>query len=129
MKKILLLISSAFLFTLMLVGCSAKLQNSITFNNMSASDLYINFRGSTISVPSGKVVSIKEIPHGTFTYATTYSIPPEMTGTANGDVSGSVTINASTRIQVIFSSAVVGTSYTLYATISNSDDQSNLTGP
>ncbi len=131
MKKHLLLISSVLMFTVLIIGCSSKVDTSVTFNNISASHIMVNFRGSIVEVPSGKVVVLKAIPEGTFAYATTYSIPPGMTGTAQGDVSGSITIGVATKVQILYSSFINESSYTLSATKSNSDDQnaSTTTGP
>ncbi len=110
---------------LIITGCSTSVNNSITFKNSSDSELRINFRGGVIDVAAGKTSVISEIPKGTYDYATTFSVPSGITGSsAKGDVSGSVDIKAGTKILVFYTSAFTGGTYTLNATKTSSDDQS-----
>ncbi len=132
MKNNLLLISSVLLFTVFIAGCSSKVDTSLTFNNISASQLLVNFRGSIVEVPSGKVVVLKAIPQGTYSYATTYSVPSNYKSNASGDIAGTVVIGVATKVQILYSSSVSDSTYTLFATKSNSDDQNattSTTGP
>ncbi len=123
-----------FVFFLVLVmclnsGCSSTVNNSITFKNLSASDLYINFRGEVITVPAGQTSIVKEIPKGQYTYATTYSVPSSASNSSEqGDLAGTVKITAGTKILVLYSSAFINNVYYLSATLSNSDDQSTTSG-
>ncbi len=111
-------------------GCSASVNNSIKFKNLAAGDIVVNFRGQDVSVAAGGTGEIKEIPQGTYKYATTYTIPiGASSSTTTGDVSGQVVINAGTRILVLYSSTLINGVYTLSATISNSDSQTSTTGP
>ncbi len=110
------------------LGCSSSPNNSVTFQNMAAADVYVNFRGQVITVPAGKTSSVKNIPNGTYIYATTFAIPAGVTGSSTqGNVSGSLQIKVGTKISFIYSSTLVGSAYTLYVTISDSDDQSSST--
>lgn len=134
MKKIFISILAALLLTIGFLGCSVSVNNSVTFNNMSDSDLFVNFRGSVVSVPASKSVVVKEIPNGTYNYATTYTVPVNVTSSSvQGDVSGTLIIKAGTKIQILYSSVNNSGVYVLSATMSNSDDQStkttNPTGP
>lgn len=84
----------------------------------------INFRSNLYSVDPGNTFSITDVPKGTYTYATTYELPAGATGSSEvGDVSGNVVFAASTNILVVYSSTFNDGAYTIYATISNSDDQ------
>ena len=64
MNKRLLIIFSAVVLILISTGCSGSLENSLKFKNFAAGDVYINFRGSLITVASGKTVELKELPKG-----------------------------------------------------------------
>ena len=112
-------------------GCSTSVNNSITFKNLAAGDIIVNFRGQDISVAAGGTGVIKEIPQGTYKYETTYSIPAGATSSATtGDVAGQVVINAGTKILILYSSTLINGVYTLSATTSNSDTQKiSTTGP
>lgn len=122
-----------FVLLFSLTSCSSKVDNSLTFKNMSASTLYVNFRGEVITVSEGETKIVKEIPKGTYDYSTTYSVPPTTVSSGTqGAVSGQVVLKAGTKILVLYSSTFVSGVYTLYATISNSDNldtEDSLTGP
>jgi hypothetical protein len=124
MKK-LLIFSSLVLFSFGL-GCSSKLNNSIEIRNLAWGELHFNFRGESITVPAGnareQVVTLKELPKGLFEYSTTFEIPANATNTAaQGDVSGTVNINAGTKILILYSSTFIEGSYTLFATLSTNE--------
>jgi hypothetical protein len=111
-------------------GCSGKINNSVTFNNLALGTVYVNFRGEAINVTSGNSVVVQEIPNGTYNYATTFSLPAgAIGGSLQGDYKGTMTIAAGTKITILYSSTFINGSYILYATISNSDDQGSPTGP
>ncbi len=94
------------------------------FKNAAASEIYVNFRGNLVKISSGNFVQIKNIPQGKYKYVTTYDIPTGVTGSSiSGDVNGTVTINAGTKILVFYSSYISGGIYTLTATESNNDNQ------
>ncbi len=122
-----------FLFSLIILsfqGCKKTVDNRIAFNNLSGTDLIINFRGQDIKVAVGQKVEINEIPKGTYTYATSFSIPVGATTASTfGDVSGSVNIKAETKILIIYTSTLLNGVFTLSATLSSSDNQSNPTSP
>ncbi|MBK6913593.1 MAG: hypothetical protein IPH11_07970 [Ignavibacteriales bacterium] len=119
-----------FLLILGFVGlnCSSSLENSITFQNLASNRIFINFRGELITVEAGETKIVKEIPKGLFTYSTTYEIPAGAQGSSTiGDVSGEMDIFAGTKILIVYSSTYLVGTYTLYATFSSSDDQSQIT--
>jgi len=130
MKKSFIYIFLFSLTILSLQGCKTTVNNKITFNNLSTTDLIINFRGQNINVAVGQKVEIKEIPKGTYTYATSFSKPAGATSKSTvGDVNGSATIKAGTKILIIYTSSLDNGVFTLSATLSSSDDQSNPTSP
>lgn len=111
-------------------GCSAKINNSVTFTNLSQGNVIVNFRGEAITVTPGNSVIVQEIPKGTYNYDTNYSIPANaISGSSQGAVSGNLIISAGTKILILYSSTVIGGAYILIATISSSDNQGAPTGP
>lgn len=107
------------------LGCSGSSENSIQFKNLSAGDIYVNFRGSFITVAPGKTAEIKSVPKGTYAYSTTFEVPANtISSAAEGAVSGNVTLQPGTKILIVYSSTFVEGVYTIYATISSSDDVS-----
>ncbi len=124
MKKIILSIL-CIIAVFSLNSCSKSVNNSLTFNNQSEGTIYINFRGGIITVPAGQTSSIKEIPQGKYNYATTFEVPAGTTSSSSqGDISGTVTLNAGTKILLFYTSTLSNGSYTLSVTVSNSDDLS-----
>ena len=125
MKKLLLLL----VLPLILAGCSSSLDNNLTLKNLSAGKIFLNFKGDIITVESGKTVVVKDIPKGTYTYATTYEIPASATSASFvGDATGSLSFKPGTKVTILYSSVLSGTAYTLYATMSTSDDQATKDG-
>ncbi len=113
-------------------GCSSTSNNSVTFTNYTQGDLYINFRGSLINVPAGQNSVIKEIPKGTYNYATTFSVPAGTTSSSSqGNLNGTIKVQAGTKILFLYSSTFSNGAYTVFVTMSNSDDQNatTLTAP
>ncbi len=107
------------------IGCSSQLESKVVFKNIAAGALRINFKGEEVNVPAGKTVTVQAIRNGVYTYSTTYDIPSGATSSsASGAVSGDVTITAGTKVLIIYSSTYINGVYTLFATVSSSDDQS-----
>ena len=134
MKKYISLLSVLFLFVFIFASCDSDLENKFTFKNYSAGQVLINFRGSLHTVDAGATYTIQEVPKGTYSYVTTYQVPAGTeSSSAIGAVEGTVIFKASTRVLVVYSSTFVEGAYTIYATISSTDDLSsdddNSTGP
>jgi hypothetical protein len=111
-------------------GCSGKVNNSVTFKNLAAGNVYVNFRGEAITLTPNNTATVQEIPKGTYNYATTFSLPTgAIGGSAQGDVKGDLIITAGTKITILYSSTLINGSYILFATISSSDDQGTPTSP
>ena len=129
--KYIISLSVCIILTFMLIGgCSGKVNNSVTFKNLSQSTVYVNFRGEAIEMTIGNTSTIQEIPKGTYNYSTTYSVPAgAISSSVQGAVTGNLNIAAGTKILIIYSSTLLNGVYLLSATISNSDDQGILTGP
>jgi len=113
---------------LLFLGCSNSINNKITIKNMADGDIYFNFRGSIIDVAAGQTTVISNIPKGKYNYSTTYIIPAGTTSsTAQGDMSGTFTLNAGTNIGLLYASILSNGTYTISVTISNSDNQATST--
>ncbi len=128
MKKFISL-SAVIIAMFFLNGCSNSVNNALTFKNSAAGNLYINFRGSIITVVAGKTVQVKDIPQGTYDYKTTYELPAGTTSsTVVGDVDGTVNLDAGTKILVYYTSSISGNVYSLNASKTDNEDQ-NKTNP
>ncbi len=103
MKKIAVL----FALLIALVGCSND--NKITISNISSGAIYFNFRAYQYVIEIDSAVTINEIPNGTYTYATTYTVPA---GAKTWDVKGDAAAGQisfekkNTQVLLIYSGAV-----------------------
>lgn len=111
-------------------GCAAKVNNRVSFKNLAAATVYVNFRGQLITVLPGAVSSVTEIPKGSYEYSTTYQVPAgALSSSSQGAVSGIITINAGTQVLVIYSSTLLNNTYLFSATISTSEEITGSTNP
>jgi hypothetical protein len=125
MKKILAVITILTISMSFFSGCSETVGTKITFQNFASNKVYINFRASLITVNAGESVELTDVPKGTYDYATTYEIPFGTTSSsAEGDVSGEITLSAGTRVLVVYASTFVDFIYRINATKTTSDDLS-----
>jgi len=123
MKKILAITALFAICMSFLSGCSNSVDNSLTFKNGASNKIYINFRGSLIPVEANKTMELTDLDRGTYSYETTFDVPAgTTTAKSEGAVSGQVSLEAGTKILVVYSSIFSDGSYTLSATISTSDD-------
>ena len=120
-------IISSFIF---INGCSAKVNNSVTFKNLALGTVYVNFRGDAITVNPGSSATVQEIPKGTYNYDTNFSLPADaIGGSAQGAIKGTLIITAGTKISILYTSTLINGAYILYATVSSSADQGTPTSP
>ncbi len=123
MKRNIILLPVLIVFALLLSSCDSKLGNTLTIRNLSAGKLLINFRASIYEVPIGESFTIKDIQRGTFTFTTTYGVPSGTeSSSVEGDASGSLVFKQNTRILILYSSTFFDGNYTLFATLTSSDD-------
>jgi len=130
MRKIFIVIIGLFLF---LAGCKSTVTNSVTFKSIAIGNMYVNFMGETFTIVPNGSKTVRNIPKGTYTYSTTYDIPSGITSVSlNGDVSGSVIMNADTKITVLYSSSIQGSgeqkNYIINASMSSNDKIDTPTG-
>ena len=133
MKRIFAVILLVSSLILNFNGCTKELENNITLKNLAAGAIHFNFRGEVLTVAAGKTVTLSAIPVGLYSYSTTYSLPASATGSSvQGEASGTIEVNAATKFLILYSSTFISGNYVLYATTSNSDDQTpddTPTGP
>ena len=126
MKRLLILLAFIPLIVLTFQSCSTTVDNRFTFQNLAQADVYVNFRASLITVKAGETVEVKDMPKGLYSYETTYEVPAgTISSSAEGDVSGQVTVNAGTKLLIVYSSTYIVTSntYLLSASLTSSDDE------
>lgn len=106
-----------------LLSCSDGPINKITFQNLAAGDVLVNFKGSQIEVPSQSTAVLQDIDKGEYEYETIFSIPFGATDFGSeGDISGTFILRAGTKIIVTYTSVLMEGKYTIYATVTNSND-------
>jgi len=106
-----------------LLSCSDGPINKITFQNLAAGDVLVNFKGSQIEVPSQSTAVLQDIDKGEYEYETIFSIPYGATEFGSeGDISGTFILRAGTKIIVTYTSVLKEGKYTIYATVTNSND-------
>ena len=114
------------ILSISLLSCSDGPLNKITVQNIAAGDVYLNFRGTQVNIPSGQTAELQDIDPGEYEYETVFSIPAGATSfSSDGEMSGTLNLRAGTQILVIYSSVFdEGGSYTIYASVTTSDDLS-----
>ena len=114
------------ILSISLLSCSDGPLNKITVQNIAAGDVYLNFRGTQVNIPSGQTVELQDIDQGEYEYETVFSIPAGASSSSSeGEMSGTFILRAGTKILVIYSSVFdQGGSYTIYASVTSSDDLS-----
>jgi hypothetical protein len=111
------------IMSISLLSCSEGPINKITFQNLAAGDVYVNFKGSQIEVPSQTSVVLEDIDKGEYEYETVFSIPYGTTSfSSEGDISGTFIFRAGTKILVMYTSVLTDGVYTIYASVTVSDD-------
>ncbi|MBE0570564.1 MAG: hypothetical protein IH618_03395 [Ignavibacteriaceae bacterium] len=109
--------------SLTLINCSDGPINKITLQNIADGDVYLNFRGTQTLVPSGSTIELQDIDKGEYEYETVYEVPSEATSfTAEGEMSGTLILTAGTKILIIYSSVFSEGSYSIFASVTSSDD-------
>jgi len=107
------------------LSCSDGPINKITFQNLADGDVYVNFKGSQIEVLSQSTVELEDIDKGEYEYETIFTLPYGTTDfSSEGEMSGSFILKAGTKIIVTYTSVSNEGTYTIYASVTSSDDLS-----
>lgn len=111
------------------ISCESFIENKITVDNSSASNIELLIAGKSYDIPSNSNLVLSDFKKGTFAYQTIYTVPFGVTtATAEGDVSGEITLLAGTEVLLKYTSFASDSSYTIYGILSSSDDV-NSTDP
>ena len=111
------------ILSLTLISCSDGPINKITLQNKADGDVYLNFRGTQTLVPSGSTIELQDIDKGEYEYETVYEVPSGATSfSAEGEMSGTLILTAGTKILVIYSSVFNEGSYSIFASVTSSND-------
>ncbi|MDD5675004.1 MAG: hypothetical protein PHC61_12615 [Chitinivibrionales bacterium] len=127
MKKVVFLFMVAV--AIYLIGCSSAPwdNNRVDIQNLAAGILF-NFRDSVYTVDASTSISIKNIPNGTYVYATTYSLPPGAKSVTMKGGSGSLVFQrGDSRYQFLYSGTIADSVYTVGPTISGTDNGLTIT--
>ena len=128
------------------LSCSDTVDNRVTFLNYAGGGVYVNFKADLIhispsvppngegllEIPPGEKVDIEEIFKGEYEYETIFELPVGATSSAaEGELAGTFLIKAGTKILVIYTSTFIDGEYTIFASVTTSDDQTepNPVGP
>jgi hypothetical protein len=107
-----------------LFSCSDNPINTITVTNNAAFGVQLNFKGTLTSIPAGGTVQLTDILQGEYAYETIFEVPANSTYDASESCAGTFTLNAGTKIQMVYVSVFDGTNYSITASITTSDNLS-----
>lgn len=111
------------LTSISLLSCSDGPINKITFQNLADGDVFVNFKGSQIEVLSQSTVELEDIDKGEYEYETIFTLPFGTTEfSSEGEMSGSFILRAGTKIIVTYTSVSIEGKYTIYASVTSSND-------
>jgi len=119
-----------FLFLIILsvglLSCSDNPINTITIQNWASNNVYLNFKGSlTEVVAPGASIQMTDILQGEYEYETIFEVPGTATEyDASESCAGTLVFKAGTKILIIYTSAFDGTTYSLAASVTTSDNLS-----
>lgn len=129
MKKNLIIFSAIIGIIFSFVRCEPFIENKIIIQNNAAADVKLNIAGKIYNIPAGNNVVLADFKKGTFGYETIYSVPLGITtSSAEGAVSGQMKLLAGTEILLVYTSITDAETYTLYGSLTSSDDV-NRTDP
>jgi len=133
-----IIFSLLIFLSIVFLSCSDTVDNRVTFLNYAGADVYVNFKADLVhispsvppneegllEIPPGEKVDINEIFKGEYEYETIYEVPAGATSSSvEGEGAGTLKLNAGTKILVVYTSTYVDSAYTLYVSITTSEDQ------
>jgi len=122
-KQIVILFTLVVISIISFTSCEPFIVNKVVVKNRALADVQLNIRGQSYDIPAGQTKVINDIKKGTFEYETIYTVPDGATDfSAEGEVSGTMVFYAGTEFSLIYTSTFVENSYTLYGSLTSSDD-------
>jgi len=112
------------ILTVGLSSCSNDAINTISVTNNAAYGVQLNFKGTLTEIPAGETVQLTDILQGQYEYETIFEVPQGASYDASESCAGTFTLNAGTKINVVYLSSFDGTTYLLSASITSSDNLS-----
>jgi len=107
-----------------LLSCSDNPINTVTVTNNAAFGVQLNFKGTLTEIPVGETVVLTDILQGEYEYETIFEVPANATYDASESCAGTLVLNAGTDILFVYVSVYDGTSYSISASITTSDNLS-----
>jgi hypothetical protein len=107
-----------------LLSCSDNPINTVTVTNNAAFGVQLNFKGTLTDIPVGETVVLTDILQGEYEYETIFEVPANATYDASESCAGTLVLNAGTDILFVYVSVYDGTSYSISASITTSDNLS-----
>lgn len=127
-KKLIFLIAFLTVISISFISCSDALENNeFTIKNSTEYPITLNFRAEEKAIPSNGEIVLSDIPKGTYTYGTIFGVPANVTVETEGQVAGEITFNLGTKALLIFVANNTDNTYTIYGTLTVSEDL-NSTG-
>lgn len=111
-----------------LLSCSDGPINTIRVENWADENVHLNFKGSLTDVPAlppGEGIELTNIMKGEYEYETIFDVPIDATSfEASESCAGTLILNAGTKVLIIYVSTFIDGKYSISASITTSDDQS-----
>ena len=127
-KQFIILFTLAAIFVISFAGCEPLIENKITAINNASYKVTLNIRGQIYPIEAGESLVLNDFKKGSFEYSTVYLVPDGLTPAAEGDVAGTMVLNAGTELLLVYTSIQDASSYTVYGVLTSSDDV-NRTDP
>jgi hypothetical protein len=124
MKKQLIVLFTLVAISLVIFSsCEPFIENKITVRNLASGAVKLNIRAKLYDIAAGQTLVLNDFKKGTFEYETMYSVPSSATTfSAEGDVSGSMILNAGTEILLVYTSTIDSSNYVIYGSMTSTDD-------
>ena len=121
-KQLIILFTLAAIFVISFAGCEPLIENKITAINNANYKVTLNIRGQVYPIEAGKSLVLNDFKKGSFEYSTVYVVPDGLTPSAEGDIAGTMVLNAGTELLLVYTSIQDNSSYTIYGVLTTSDD-------
>jgi hypothetical protein len=109
-------------------------QNELKVENLAEEEIHLNFRAEVYDVDAEETITITDIPNGTYSYSTTYTLPQGINDyDAGGAVSGSMRFSFGRTKNFLLYSSITETdntglaTYKISATLSTSESSTAQT--
>jgi len=107
-----------------LLSCSDEPINTLTITNNAEYGVQLNFKGTLTEIPAGETVNLTDILDGEYEYETLFEVPQGASYDVSESCIGTFVLNAGTKIFVVYLSSFDGTTYSLSASITTSNNLS-----